>query len=827
MPASSLLLKRLTTMIALAAILSVVFLAAPLAHAAPAFWMWTQSNTDGFGGANPASNQQTAALAVYRNQLYASTRNNNSGAEVWRYEGGTAWTRLVSGGFGDTNSRGTDCMLVFGGKLYLSVWNDVTGCQIYSYDGSDWSLVNTPGFDGGATNNSGACMISYGGKLYCSVGLTLARVYRYDGGTTWTKVCADGFGDANNIYCRSMAVLDNRLYAGVRNEVSGCEVYRYNGGTGWTRVGSAGFGNTDNEEARSMLVYGGRLYAGTENQTGGCAIYRYGGGTTWTRADPGNMQYDSVRTMIEYQGYLVACTGNNKGTPTGAQVWAFDGDGWGQVNSNGFGNANERAGQSAAIFNNSLYVGTGGWAGSACQVWSTSVKAPNYLWYLAEGSTAWGFGTSINIENPNPVQVTARVTYMDTVAPAGNGILKARDVKLPPASQTVINAMDELEYPMDFSTTVECLERRNIAVDRTMTWSSGLGNTFGAHNSIGVNAPAQSWFLPEGSSAWGFECWTLVQNPNSSDATVTLTYMVEGVGPKPVTHVVPAYSRATFNMADDIGAADASIEVTCDLPVIPERSMYTYWDSPETGQPVRREGHASIGTTEPASQYYLAEGTTAWGFTTYVLVQNPNPAEAKVTLTYMTPDGPAAGGTFTMPAQTRKTVRVNDTLPGTDFSTMVSGDLPVIAERSMFWSAGPSTGMAMHDSIGTPAAHSVWYLPDGFVTADDGGTETYTLVQNPTPADVPIQVSYLTHDGTGNVVFTDIVKADSRKTYRMSDRLSETGAAILVESARPTQPAGSAIIVAPQVIVERSIYYGGRWSGTDTIGGWDNRAQPF
>ena len=38
----------------------------------------------------------------------------------------------------------------------------------------------------------------------------------------------------------------------------------------------------------------------------------------------------------------------------------------------------------------------------------------------------------------------------------------------------------------------------------------------------------------------------------------------------------------------------------------------------------RQMGHDSIGTTRPATDYYLAEGTTDWGFTTYVLVQNPN-----------------------------------------------------------------------------------------------------------------------------------------------------------------------------------------------------------
>ena len=94
--------------------------------------------------------------------------------------------------------------------------------------------------------------------------------------------------------------------------------------------------------------------------------------------------------------------------------------------------------------------------------------------------------------------------------------------------------------------------------------------------------------------------------------------MIEGESPETFTKTVPANSRETFNMADDIGNKDASIKVTSDIPVIPERAMY---------RNNRREGHDSIGTTAPAQRLLPGRGQrTAWGFTTYVLVQNPNAA---------------------------------------------------------------------------------------------------------------------------------------------------------------------------------------------------------
>ena len=415
-------------------------------------------------------------------------------------------------------------------------------------------------------------------------------------------------------------------------------------------------------------------------------------------------------------------------------------------------------------------------------------------WYLAEGSTAWGFSDYISIENPNSEACTAKITYMTTTGPAS-----PPNVTLPAMSQTTVNPRDFLGA-QDFSTLVECLEGKDIAVDRTMTWTGPGAPSEEGHNSIGVTSPNTVWYLPEGSSAWDFECWLLIQNPNPTEAICNITYMVEGSGPATFSKKVPAKSRRTFNIADDIKSADASIKVEANIPVIPERAMYRH---------NRREGHDSIGTTLTASDYYLAEGTSAWGFTTYVLIQNPNKVAANVTVTYMTPDGTKIMPSFTMNPSIRKTVRVNDELPNTDLSIHVHADQPIIAERAMYWGAGTSLGEACHDSIGMEAPRTSFYLPDGETS---NGRETWTLVQNPNNEPVNIRVSYLVPDGKTNVVFTDTLKGNSRKTYNMADQGIKGRAAVLVTSLTPDK----------KIMVERAMYWNSRGAGTDTIGGYSD-----
>jgi streptogramin lyase len=411
-------------------------------------------------------------------------------------------------------------------------------------------------------------------------------------------------------------------------------------------------------------------------------------------------------------------------------------------------------------------------------------------WYLPEGSTAWGYSCYITIENPQTTQVHAEVTYN-----TAGGAVPGGTFTLPALSKLTVNPADVVGST-DFSTRVNCTEGKTIAVDRTMTWTGGeLDKHDEAHNSVGVTDPAYDWYLAEGSSHWGFECWLLIQNPNGVAATCTVTYMIEGEGPQARNHTVPANSRATYNMFDEIGPKDASIEVTSNQPVIPERAMYRY---------ARTEGHDSVGTTLPANDYYLAEGTTAWGFTTYILIQNPNANVVDVTLNYMTDTGSAAPQILTIPAQSRKTVRVNDYLPDRDFSTRVTADLPIIAERAMYWNSGEFE--VCHDSIGMSSPHDAFYLPDGQTSE---GRETWTLVQNPNTDPVDVEISYLTPDGTGNVTLIETVGAQSRKTFNMLDHSGINGrAAIMVRCVTPRYT----------IMVERAMYWNSRGVGTETIG---------
>jgi hypothetical protein len=386
---------------------------------------------------------------------------------------------------------------------------------------------------------------------------------------------------------------------------------------------------------------------------------------------------------------------------------------------------------------------------------SIGVGKPSETWYLAEGSTGTNeqgsFETWVLVQNPNNTPANVTLTYMTDKGP-----VKGPSETLAANSRKTYDVSATVQNTWEVSTKVQA----NVPViaERAMY---GNGRTWG-HDSIGVSEPSKTWYLAEGSTGTNeqgsFETWILVQNPNKQATKVSLTYMTS-TGPKEGPQVtVPANSRKTFNVADTIANEwEVSTMVDSNLPVIAERAMY--------GQD-RTWGHDSIGVSDPATSWYLAEGCTGTGFETWVLVQNPNAEDARVELTYMTAEGPVQGPSVVIPARSRKTFDVSKDVPNNySVSTLVSSDKPVIAERAMY--GGNRTWG--HDSIGTTAPNPTWYLAEG---STGQGFETWVLVQNPNAEDAQVHLTFMTNTGEEDGPSVT-VPGKSRVTVNVAETVSD------------------------------------------------------
>ena len=412
-------------------------------------------------------------------------------------------------------------------------------------------------------------------------------------------------------------------------------------------------------------------------------------------------------------------------------------------------------------------------------------SSPNNVpstWYLAEGYTGGGFEEWICIGNPNPWKTQVDITYM--VQGEGN---KTQTVYVDAMSRKTINAADTVGTGKSVSAEVVGHEGDSIVVERAMYWNSRTGG----HCATGVNSPAQKWYLAEGCTANSFETWVLLQNPGSQGALVKLTYMNEYGAVQGPTVNMPAHSRTTVNVADTLpNDFQVSTQVDSDVPIIAERAMY--WKN-------RKAGSDATGVTTPGNQWYMAEGCTANSFETWVLLQNPGSATAHANLTYMNETGTKAGPPIALPAHSRKSVNVGDTLPNDyQVSTKVTCDQPIIAERSVYWN--DRSGGTCENAVDSPKFSSI--LAEG---ATDQGFESWILVQNPGATDATVYITYLT--GSGPVERKPLtVPAGHRVSVNEHD---DVGANMQVSAQ---------ISSSVPVAVERSVYWNNRIEGTCSKG---------
>ena len=295
----------------------------------------------------------------------------------------------------------------------------------------------------------------------------------------------------------------------------------------------------------------------------------------------------------------------------------------------------------------------------------------------------------------------------------------------------------------EFSTIVES----NVAIvaERTMRWGP---NHNAAHAEAGVAEPSTTWYLAEGATLGGFDLFYTILNPNATAATVTVRYLrPDGQSPLEKTYFVPARRRATIWVDQEefpegsgnraLAATEVSAQITSNLPIVVERSMYL-----STPEQMFRAGHASAGVTAPSPSWFLAEGATGDYFDLFLLIANPNDRAAVVRGAYLRPDGTTLLKDYTVPANGRYTIWVdqeefpagsgNRALADTAVSTTLTSmnGVPVVVERAMWW-PGPSsaTWHEAHASAGATATGTLWVLADG----EQGGpanVQTYLTIAN-------------------------------------------------------------------------------------------------
>jgi len=425
-------------------------------------------------------------------------------------------------------------------------------------------------------------------------------------------------------------------------------------------------------------------------------------------------------------------------------------------------------------------------------------------YYLAEGSTGF-FNMEIALANPHAVQAHTSVTFLRS---DGSTIIQQQTLQ--PTSQTKIRVADiaGLEAA-PISAIVSSLDMLPIGVERTMSWDAAA--SYGGSGGEAIGQTRTKWLFAEGAQGF-FSTFLLLLNPNASPATATVTFLPEGGGgPVVLNYPMPATSRLVVDGASvpEIANRSFGIVVEATQPIVAERAMY-FGNSPSI---LIAGGSVSAGAPDAFRSWFFAEGATGSFFDTFLLIGNPGGAPANVTLTYLLDNGQTVTTNKVVPANGRLTVVAKDDAPAlasAAFATSVTSDVPIVAERAMYWVGDPAPWTESHDSLGVAAPGTKWVLAEGRV----GGPlayQTYILLGNPSASEADVTITYLRTDGT------------TTTSHHLVPGMSRAN--VLVNLQVPTlqnEGFGAKVEVTNGVgiVVERSIYWnagGVVWAGGTNV----------
>jgi hypothetical protein len=236
---------------------------------------WAPMVSSGFGDPDI---HDIASLAVYNGMVYAGASSQVSGARIFRSSSGDSNTwNPVTPAAPTMAGAGVTGFAVFDGALWATVESEAP-VQIWRSSGSAWTSVMSNGFGDSNTNTTGG-MAVFGGYLYVGVGNTVngAQLWRTNNGASWEPMITPGFGDPNNQKVEMVFVFQNQLYASVKNGVTGIELWRSADGTVWEQSNQDGFGDSNNSGtnwSNATADFQSHLYVGTSNVVDGGELWR-------------------------------------------------------------------------------------------------------------------------------------------------------------------------------------------------------------------------------------------------------------------------------------------------------------------------------------------------------------------------------------------------------------------------------------------------------------------------------------------------------------------------------------------------------------------------
>lgn len=407
-------------------------------------------------------------------------------------------------------------------------------------------------------------------------------------------------------------------------------------------------------------------------------------------------------------------------------------------------------------------------------------------WYFAGVDARTGADGRIAVLNPdnNPARLALHIAIVD--APA-------RDIAV------TVGGHSRATINLRSVTGRRALCFVRLSADRRVsaaatTWRGGLDWS----SLAGVAATARAWYLPEGYTGGSFKEYLRVYNPGPVSTRVDVQLLPQR-GRARTLRLTLAGDTGTevFVHRRLTGQAVAAI-VSADHGVVVDRAMTFGRNAAGSTE--------SSGSAARSATWFFADGQTAAGFQTLYTVLNPNRRDpAAVTATFFSDRGVALGTrTVVVAPQRRATIVANGAVRSGGISAVLSSNVPVAAERVMYFGRRRGHAMAANVITGHSGGSVQWEFPEG----NTRGNQEYLVLQGTAGTAATVGIEFYTTAGTA---------------FPATVTVPPHGRIVVAVNGVPGLPAGEhgAILTATNgvpFLAEQSIYAGDGTRG-DAISG--------
>ncbi len=304
-------------------------------------------------------------------------------------------------------------------------------------------------------------------------------------------------------------------------------------------------------------------------------------------------------------------------------------------------------------------------------------------------STANHF-TWLTILNQNSQAMNVSISYYP--ATGGAPITVQHQVAANSRGTILVNK----DVPLGSYSALVTLDEPGL-VERPMYLIDNQTHYTGSADVVGVTQPLTNWYFAEGYTGSTFEERYILSNPNQTPTNATVTFFLSGGTTKQAQVTIPAGGQQVIDANAVLGAnVNNSAEAQASQPILAERFIsFDYTGQVGTGQSTPISGASDVlGAPSPSNLFYFAEGYSGGLFGEYLTIENPSATQtAFVTVRYLPDNGQAPTVvTYQVAPSSRYTVFTNGVMVNLSFSMVVESNVPIVAERPMYFNYNGITG---------------------------------------------------------------------------------------------------------------------------------------